>query len=229
MGKNVVICCDGTGNEYRAKHNTNIVKFFRVLDKSDSGKQVVYYDPGVGTIHATGSQTVIAKAISKLLGLAFGYGISRNMADAYLFLMRNYEPKDRVYLFGFSRRAYTVRALAGMLHFCGLLRLGSENLIPYALKVHTERKIKRPTWARGIFLWPYYPLRPLLWLAKYTEPDWHRAAGFKKTFSLPCDPYFVGVWDTVKSVGWFRRRVVLPHTANHPKLRFGRHAVSIDE
>lgn len=230
MSKKIVICFDGTGNEYRASKNTNVVKLFCALKKDDPTTQIAFYDPGVGTISAPGAQTWIVKSMTKILGLVFGYGIFRNIADAYLYLMNQYEgPDNEIYLFGFSRGAYSARSLAGMLHFCGLLQKGSDNLVPYALKVYTQRKVKRPKWAYGWRSPAFYFLLPFLWLFKCTEPDWHRAGGFKRTFARECKPHFVGIWDTVKSVGWFRRRVVLPYTANHPHINFGRHAVSIDE
>lgn len=229
MPKNIVICFDGTGNEFRARRNTNVVRLFRVLARSDAATQVAFYDPGVGTSSAPGAQLWITKFISKVLGLAFGAGIMRNIADGYRFLMQRYQAGDRVFIFGFSRGAYSARALAGMLHFCGLLDDGSENLVDYALRVFTERTVGRPKWATGwrriVFAGIWLPL----WLANRTEPDWARAAGFKRTFGRHCSVHFIGVWDTVKSVGWFRRRVVLPHTANLPDLRFGRHAVALDE
>ncbi len=232
-GKNIVICCDGTGNEYRASENTNVVKLVRALDRRDRTKQIIYYDPGVGTMSAPGVQTPLAKGMTKLLGLVFGYGMTKNISDAYLYLMNHYEPDDRVFLFGFSRGAYTVRALAGMLHMCGLLEKGSDNLVPYAIKVYKERNIRKSKLAQGKLRWLLFlPLAIYMiykWSAKDTEPYWARAGGFKKTFSSKCEPHFLGVWDTVKSVGWLRRRVVLPYTAKHPQLKYGRHAVSIDE
>src|SRR5438876_11860380 len=86
--------------------------------------------------------------------------------------MRTYEPEDRIYVFGFSRGAYTARALCGMLHAVGLLTSGNEALIPYAI-----RMIKR---------------RPI---------DFAVLADFKKTFSRECKVHFIGVWDTVSSGG----------------------------
>lgn len=101
MSKNIIICCDGTGNEYGNK-NTNVVKLFDIIEKIP-GKQIAYYDPGVGTLSAPGVFTIPMKFISKLSGLAFGYGITRNIEDAYEYLMDKYEEGDYVYLFGFSR------------------------------------------------------------------------------------------------------------------------------
>ncbi len=194
-GKNIVICCDGTGNEY-GDNNTNVVKLFSLIEK-DPKKQIAYYDPGVGTFGAPGAWTKVAKVYTKILGLAFSYGITKNIEDAYEYLMDKYEKGDKVYLFGFSRGAYTVRALAGMLNKCGLLEKGSNNLIPYASRMYRKGK-----------------------------PD--VAAGFKKTFSRVCKPHFVGVWDTVKSVGLFIPRK-FPNAKLNPDVANGYHALSIDE
>lgn len=193
--KNIIICCDGTGNEY-GDNNTNVVKLFSLIEK-DPKKQIAYYDPGVGTFGVPGAWTKIAKAFTRILGLAFSYGITKNIEDAYEYLMDKYEKGDTVYLFGFSRGAYTVRALAGMLNKCGLLEKGSNNLIPYASRMYRK-----------------------------DNPD--AAAGFKKTFSRECKPHFVGVWDTVKSVGLFIPRK-FPNTKLNKDVANGYHALSIDE
>ncbi len=195
MPKNIIICCDGTGNEYGNK-NTNVVKLFQIIEK-DSNKQVAFYDPGVGTFSARGVLTKPLKLLTRLMGLAFGYGITRNIEDAYEYLMDKYEKDDYVYLFGFSRGAFTARALAGMLHKCGLLEKGSNNLISYATRMY--RYGKHST-----------------------------AKGFKKTFSRECRPHFIGVWDTVKSVGLIKRRK-FPNAILNPDLNIGIHAISIDE
>jgi uncharacterized protein (DUF2235 family) len=201
MPKNIVVCCDGTGNEFReSQRNTNVVKLFEVIVR-DPAKQIAYYDPGVGTMSLPGFVTSLGKTTSIVLGLAFGYGITRNIEDAYAYLMARYEPGDRVFLFGFSRGAFTARALAGMLHVCGLLEKGSDNLIPYASKVYVQAR-KKP----------------------------QVAADFKKSFSRECKPHFVGVWDTVESVGivpGFRRK--FPDTRLNPDVQMGRHALALDE
>ena len=202
MGRNLVICCDGTGNEF-GTHNTNVVEVFSALDKTDRTRQIAYYNPGVGTMSAPGLQTPLAKLVSKGLGLAFGRGMTRNIEDAYIYLMNNYQPGDQIFIFGFSRGAYTVRALTGMLHKMGLLEKGSDNLVPYAVRLYR----KHPK----------------------TDEEWKIVRGFAKNFGRECKPHFIGVWDTVKSVGWFRRRVTLDFTFKNPDMKHGRHAVSIDE
>jgi uncharacterized protein (DUF2235 family) len=133
VGKNIVVCLDGTGNQLKAKGNTNVVRLYEMLDLTDPSKQIAYYDPGVGTFSAQGAWTPIGQRISKLFGLAFGSGLRTNLGEAYTYLMQHYEDGDRLFIFGFSRGAYTARALAGLLRAAGLLRPGSENLVPYAV------------------------------------------------------------------------------------------------
>src|SRR5215469_14369178 len=121
--RNLVICCDGTGNEYGSA-NSNVVKIYWTLSQQD--KQNAYYHPGVGTLGAKNAFTAAGKWWTKVRGLAFGYGLSDNIADVYLFLMSRYRPGDRIFIFGFSRGSYTARALCGLLQMCGLLTLGNE-------------------------------------------------------------------------------------------------------
>lgn len=199
MAKNVVVCCDGTGNEF-GESNSNVVKLYKTLVRGPS--QVCYYHPGVGTMGARNALSPIGKWWTRILGLAFGYGISDNLADAYQFLMRTFEPGDHLYVFGFSRGAYTARALCGMLHIVGLLDRNNEGLIPFAIRMIKNRKI-----------------------------NFSVAGEFKKTFSQECKPHFVGVWDTVSSVGWVYNAVRFPFTtlSSNPDFNIVRHAVSIDE
>jgi uncharacterized protein (DUF2235 family) len=200
MPKNIVICCDGTGNEFGAA-NSNVVKLYRMLQQGAG--QVTYYHPGVGTMGAKSALTRMGKWWTNLIGKAFGYGLSDNIADAYQFLMRTYKSGDRIYVFGFSRGAYTARALCGVLHSLGLLTEGNEGLIPYAIRLIRKRKL--------------------------TNEDFKIAGEFKETFSVECPVHFVGVWDTVSSVGWVYNAVRFPFTAKNPGLKIIRHAISIDE
>lgn len=199
MPKNLVLCCDGTNNEYGTK-NTNVVHLFGALVQ-EPHVQLAYYHPGLGTMGAPGAWTRTARWLSRFLGQAFGRGLADDLRDAYVFLMRHYEPEDRVFLFGFSRGAYTVRALAGLLHMFGLIRPGNEPLVPYAIRL----------------------------LTKLNADTFRVAKDFKATFSRECPTYFVGVWDTVSSVGWFRNPLTIPYSANNPDIAVGRHAVAIDE
>lgn len=197
--KNIVICCDGTGNEF-GDRLSNVVKLYQMLVLDPA--QVAYYHPGVGTMGARSALSPIGQGWTKLIGYAFGYGVSDNVADAYQFLMRNFQADDKVYVFGFSRGAYTARVLCGLLHMVGLLREDNEGLIPYAIR-----------------------------LLKHKPPDFAVAAKFKQTFARDCRPHFVGVWDTVSSLGWIYNAVHFPFTnaTSNRDLNIVRHAVSIDE
>lgn len=135
MGKNVIVCLDGTGNQFK-EDISNVVKLFRVLIRDQT--QVAFYHPGVGTLADPDYKTPIAKKINKLLGLAFGRGVTRNVEQAYSYLMDHYAEGDRLFIFGFSRGAYTARVLAAFIHSCGLLEPGCQNLIPYAMKLYKK-------------------------------------------------------------------------------------------
>jgi len=199
MPKNIVICCDGTGNEF-GNRNSNVVKLFTALTVHPK-TQVAYYDPGIGTMGANNALSALSKWFTRMLGLAFGAGLLDNVGDAYRFLMQNWEPDDRVYLFGFSRGAYTVRVLASMLHMFGLLPRDNQQLTPYVL-----RSLKR-----------------------MDDAGEQLARSFKKVYSLECKPHFVGVWDTVSSVGWITDPLTVRYSKNNPDIQVGRHAISIDE
>ena len=193
MPKNIIICCDGTGNEY-GQHNTNVVKLYEAIVRD--ANQIAFYDPGVGTFSILGRE--LGRRVGIVLGKAFGAGVQQNIEDAYRYLMARYEPEDTVFLFGFSRGAFTVRALAGMLNRCGLLEKGSVNLVPYASRIYNNR-------------------------ARHAV-----APGFKQTYCHECHPHFIGVWDTVGSMGWFWGRKFFDATL-HEDVRYAYQAVSIDE
>lgn len=197
--KNIILCCDGTANEF-ARDRTNVVKLFFTL-QHDTPRQVAYYHPGLGTMEPPGALTGFAKRVTRLLGKAIGYGLERDVRDAYVYLINSFEPGDRVFLFGFSRGAYTVRVVASLLHMYGLIPRGNEPLVPYAIRMMTAK----------------------------AEDRFGLAGQFKSTFSRPCRPWFVGVWDTVSSVGWIAHPLKVPYSADNPDIENGRQAVSIDE
>ena len=107
MGKNIVICCDGTGNDEDDK--THVYRVSEAAREAPKHKQAVFYDSGVGT------------KFSKLLAMGFGAGLSRNVRDGYRFLAKNYQPGDDVFVFGFSRGAYTARSLVSWISRFGVL------------------------------------------------------------------------------------------------------------
>src|SRR6185369_3490627 len=132
MPRNLVVCCDGTGNQFDSV-NTSVVRIVQAMDR-DPDLQRLYYDPGVGTLPEPGMWGAVHRKASQVLGLAIGAGMTWKVQEAYTYLMNIWEPGDRIYLFGFSRGAYTVRVLAGILHSFGLLPRGNENLVPYVVK-----------------------------------------------------------------------------------------------
>ena len=202
--RNIVICCDGTGNQFGTE-NSNVVKLYATLVINQD--QIGYYHPGVGTMGAPDARGRLGRALSRIDGLAFGAGFMANVSDAYRYLMNTYREGDRIFLFGFSRGAYTVRALAGLLHTCGLLCPGNEELIPYAYRLFAAKSRHRPRGARTLTV----------------------AHAFKEVFARDVLIDFAGIWDTVSSIGWIYNPVVLPDEARNPIIKVGRHAVSIDE
>ena len=124
MAKNIVICLDGTNNQLGRAVNTNVVRLFQMLDLADPARQVGYYDPGVGTFSSAAAWTPLARTASRYAGLMFGPGLRQNLGEAYTYLMSVFEPEDQIFVFGFSRGAYTARALTGMLEVFGIFRPG---------------------------------------------------------------------------------------------------------
>ncbi len=178
MVKNIVICIDGTSSDVICD-STNVLRLFRCLLRSEH--QTVYYDSGVGTVTDPSKITWISKTISRKLDSAIGHSVRDNVCRAYQFLVRAYEPGDRIYLFGFSRGAYAVRALAGMVHFLGLVQPELTGLDRLAWTVYADDHQNLP-------------------ISKRFEAG-HR---FKRSFTRP-EPvriHFVGVWETVSAFGW---------------------------
>ena len=197
MPKNLIVCLDGTNNEF-GKTNTNVVRLYQVLT-ADAAAQIAYYDPGVGTIGHPGAITRVAQKVTQTLGLAFGLGVTQNVEDAYRFLMSQYGVDDRIYIFGFSRGALEARALAGLLHRCGLLKPELTALVPYATRIF--RSIGNEA----------------------------VATQFQATFARAVRVYFLGLWDTVTSFGNVWSPIAWPNTTNNPGVDKVRHAVALDE
>lgn len=161
-GKSIVIFADGTGQEGGEGPDTNVYKLFKMVENRTS-RQIAFYDRGLGTGYRW------------LLGKATGAGISENILECYQFLFENYEAGDRIFLFGFSRGAATVRSLSGFIHHFGMLPKSRPELIRRAYKIyktrdHDERKKKAEDFC-----------------AKH-HPMWAR---------VRC----IGVWDTVAALG----------------------------
>ena len=142
MAKKIVLCLDGTSNKFAAA-NTNVVKLYAMLDRTRPD-QLSYYQPGIGTIPPPGVWGKFKQWFITRLDLAIAWLLPNHVSDAYRFLMRYYQDGDSIFIFGFSRGAYTARVLAGMLHKVGLLTQGNEELIPFAwdmFKRHDDRRL----------------------------------------------------------------------------------------
>ncbi|HEY2557257.1 MAG TPA: DUF2235 domain-containing protein [Diaminobutyricibacter sp.] len=210
MGKNLVICLDGTGAQPRATGDSNVIKIFSMLDLDDPDKQVAYYDPGVGTFASAASWGALARGLSRVGGLAFGNGLRQNLGEAYTWLMQTWNPGDRIFLFGFSRGAYTARALSGMLRTIGLLYPGSENLVPYAVAEFARRRgDDKDHWAD---------------IDEFTDNFSRKVAG-RSTVPVA----YLGAFDTVKAAGILKWDIKWPYTRKLVNDARVRHAVSIDE
>jgi uncharacterized protein (DUF2235 family) len=195
MTKKIVLLSDGTGNSSAKAQKTNVWRLYEALDQSD-GEQMAHYDDGVGT----SSNRYLA-----LAGGAFGWGLKRNVLDLYKFVCRNYEPGDEIYGFGFSRGAFTIRVLVGLIASEGLVTFGSEEeLARNALAAYRHYRSKRfPSWSPVVLAFRWlrdtalavpnrlkgYPTYEEL--AKATE-----SAG-RKNIRIK----FLGLWDTVEAYG----------------------------
>ena len=211
--KRLIICCDGTWQKPNARAGapnddpepTNVLKVVRgVRPKGTGMAQVVYYDAGVGT----------GGWFDRLAGGAFGKGISLNIQQAYRFIANNYENGDELFLFGFSRGAYTVRSLAGLIGSVGLLH-----------KEHLQRLGDA---------YALYRLRP----ARRKMSEFHERIGDldpQPRQSVPIK--FIGVWDTVGALGaptpllgrMTKRWISFHDTQLGPDVEHAYQALAVDE
>ena len=198
MARNIVLCLDGTSNQFAA-NNTNVVKLYAMLDRTHPDQQLSYYQPGIGTSTPPGFLGRFQQWIARVVDLATAWFLSQHVCDAYRYLMRYYQEGDQIYIFGFSRGAYTARAVAAMVHKVGLLTQGNDELIPFA------------------------------WDMFAGQSDEKISKGFKTTFSRDVPIHFLGLWDTVSSVGLVWDPKILPYTQNNPSVQTVRHAVALDE
>jgi uncharacterized protein (DUF2235 family) len=217
---NIVICCDGTWNtpdqlDKGVPAPTNVVRLYNTLaDADDHGqRQESYYHPGVGTS---------GKWWDKKLGGGTGAGLDQYIKSAYQKLCYSYSPGDQIFLFGFSRGAYTVRSLGGFIGRCGLLTI--RDLEP------------NEVWSRIESLLKLGYRRKLETRADWDERGWkfHNSAGV----DIPIR--FIGVWDTVGALGIpddmallnlldDRNRYTFHDTTLHDTVRTARHALAMDE
>jgi uncharacterized protein (DUF2235 family) len=160
-----IVLYDGTWND--PADSTNVFRLARyILPKDANGvAQRFKYDSGVGTG---------ASGLNKFLGGAFGIGLSRNLMEGYENIAKNYNPGDEIWIFGFSRGAYTARSLAGIIRKCGLLDIYTPKLLAQAYKLYRDTN---------------------------QAPDGKKCTAFRKSYSHEPDVHFLGVWDTVGALG----------------------------
>ena len=202
---NIVICADGTWNrpeeDLQKDFPTNVLKLARAIKPSGSAlKQHVFYDWGLGSYH-NGVGAGVA-----------GQGIHKNILDGYRYIVQNFAQGDKIYLFGFSRGAYTVRALSGLINNCGILKRADARLINEAWKIY-----KSP--------------------ARQNMPQGPTATEFREKYCHRSRKiHFVGAWDTVGALGipfsfmgLFQRDDEFYDTKMGANIVIARHALSIDE
>jgi uncharacterized protein (DUF2235 family) len=204
--RRLVLLFDGTWN--KPESNTSVERLRQLIAPHDAAgiEQLVNYLPGVG----------VSRGLTHLLGGAFGYGLSDNVIEGYRWLCAVWQPGDDIYLFGFSRGAYTARSLGGMIRKCGLLRRGADDSV-----------------AKADISGAYDFYRDM-----GTKPDDPAAVAFRASHSTEIEIHFVGVWDTVGSLGipdtasWFpyaRARYQFHDTELSKIVKYAYQALALDE
>jgi uncharacterized protein (DUF2235 family) len=194
MSKNIILLSDGTGNSSAKLLKTNVWRLFQILDLRDPNSQVAYYDDGVGT----SSFKVFA-----ILGGVFGFGLKRNVVDIYSFCCRNYRPGDNIYCFGFSRGAFTIRIVAGMIARQGLVPY-NDNEADLARFAADAYRLYRRRFTGGIAKYLGYVGIDLRGMRDFAIRQWRKL--WRQSVSAPAPTaiesiHFVGIWDTVDAYG----------------------------
>lgn len=210
MSKRLVICCDGTWNSPdQVRGNgpapTNVVKMALAVAPFDSAgrEQRTLYHRGIGT-----------HRWERVRGGVFGFGLSRDVRNVYRFLVRNFEPGDEIFLFGFSRGAYIARSAAGLVRNCGILRAEQADRLDEAYALYRSR-------------------------AGRTNPRAIEAQLFRRSYAHETRIRFIGVWDTVGALGipfsglrlvnLINRRWQFHDTELSPDIDAAYQALAIDE
>jgi hypothetical protein len=214
--RQLIVCCDGTNNNLTGgASDTNVVKLVQLLARSPlDAAQTLFYDPGVGNAGELPGATVIDqwnRMRARIAGLAFGRGIYENLAQCYVFLMRHYRPGDQIFIFGFSRGAFTARSLAGLVNQFGVLRPHADSMVETLIHIYFSDRESEAD--------------------KFKAIADQASALLADEQSRAVEMQFVGVWDTVASVGlWpFHERISATPTIVGKRYRNVRQALALDE
>jgi uncharacterized protein (DUF2235 family) len=231
MAKNILIFADGTGNEgglLPDESRTNVYKLYRATRNGpdshvDPAKQIAFYVHGIGT--PTPGQSSRWQKCKDMIEEMTGGGNTRRIIDGYAAVISVWRPGDRIYLFGFSRGAYTVRCLAHVLELFGI-----PTKEPGEESISLDPVHLRKVCAKAVRILYRFGLTVQDSPARANAVNEFRSAhGSQIGGPIGATPYFVGVWDTVAAIGW-GRFVKNPYDLHLPKeMRFARHAMAIDE
>lgn len=216
MPKNILIFSDGTGQAggfMPDETRSNVYKLYRATrvnpeNKIDPGEQIAFYDAGLGSSGDVGSKGHgLWRRIYNTLSQATGLGITKNIIDCYSAILRLWQPGDRIFLFGFSRGAYTARCVAGVLYYCGVPTHMEDGTSlkrdPQSVDAIASEAVKEVyQYGSSIKGDPFKQARmqhALKFRAKYGSGDTVQSNG---------SPYFIGVWDTVATLGAGSRGIV---------------------
>lgn len=246
MKKKIAIFCDGTWQSLHSATTTNVVRLARCVSPEDAAgiPQIVYYDEGVGV----GSEvSPLVDVATKLSGGALGRGLNRKIERAYQFLVLNFQPDDDIYIFGFSRGAYTARSLCGLIRKCGIIKRDCFNRIPEAIARY--RNDLNPAAPEMVQFRQAYTHRLAAGVEDHDRLDIQaeetaaadapsRAELFQYRDRQTYRMMYAGIWDTVGALGVPRRfdplgldrgRYTFHDTKGSSLLASIRHAVAANE
>lgn len=228
MARNIGIFSDGTGQAGGANpiNWTNVYRLFMATREADPAGQICFYDPGLGSNPDEGEIRGPFRRFKDLLAQATGYGITDNIIDCYAALLCAYRPGDRIFLFGFSRGAYTVRSLGGVLSLCGVPG-GFADVTRWdgfseAIKVEEVRALATSA-VKDVYMIEDAAARA------------EAAVAFRQRHGTqPAPLFFVGVWDTVRALGFpgigsLPGRHKFHDAILNRQVAHGRHVLAIDE
>ncbi|THV02703.1 WD40 repeat-like protein [Dendrothele bispora CBS 962.96] len=218
--RNLVVCIDGTANQFGLK-NTNVVELYNRLEKNAT--QLTYYNSGIGTYAKESwmSPKYMKQVFGHKVDMAIAWNFKRIVLSAYQWLSENYEDGGRIFLFGFSRGAYQVRVIAGMIEKVGLLYKGNNDQIAFAYELYTSSTTSTK---RSV------PGTEGLQRKKSQSNQEDLCKYFKDTLSRPhVKVHFVGAWDTVSSIGIVKGPSLPETTTGMKHVCAFRHALALDE